>query len=636
MNKFNLLLLAIILLSGCSISSRSASVAPRKEYDPNALYYYSMAEAALQMKDLNSAASLFRKASTYEPESIEIKERLLEVLSIQANYDPQINSEIIEIGESCIARKDCPNTIRIILAEACSFAGDLEKGDLYLKQALDHEPSMNLYLSYYLFRKNQMQDDDITLLETALQEKWDDLQTVMMIAELYGAINPDSSLIILDKAYDIWSEERVLRPILAFHEQRGETALLVNKIQQHLDAKRPASDFLKETLISIYFRARNFQAVVDNQDICLELDKDPVLRYLFFSAMSLKKNDLALSTAKIIEQKADLPEEIKPLFHAYYGYVLFAQKDFQSSGKQFLLTNNINLVLDIITELGMASDIGASDLKEFAEALLAESEQPDMAHFLSGFLYALIDDKGNSEEYLSRVSFEFLQENGLVESAAILLLNVNETDLARVEELLSKRKDKIPSFNEIAGFYFYNEGQDSIAYNYFNAEIEDSPAPSRRLISAAVIIAEKRQDIDFITRALDISLQLYEDDPEILNLFGYTIADMAIEAEYERAERMLTSAIDAAPDNLMYWDSLAWLYFRMGKYEKALAAMEKPLSMEINNSEIAYHLGEIFLKAADRENARKYLELAVELDNDSDAVNLSRKLLQDFSDFKEK
>ena len=77
----------------------------------------------------------------------------------------------------------------------------------------------------------------------------------------------------------------------------------------------------------------------------------------------------------------------------------------------------------------------------------------------------------------------------------------------------------------------------------------------------------------------------------------------------------------------MIWDSLAWLYFRMGKYEEALSAMEKPLLEKIENSEIAYHLGEIYLKINQTDIAIKYLKLAVELDNDSDSVKLSQKIL---------
>ena len=370
--------------------------------------------------------------------------------------------------------------------------------------------------------------------------------------------------------------------------------------------------------------------------ICLEIGKDPALRYLFFAALSLGKNDLAIETAKLIEEKKDLPENVVPLFHAYYGYVLFAEKYYEAAAENFLLSGDINLVLDIITEFGLISIVTDQDLLSFSEAILKQTDQIDMAHFLCGYLYALLGDNTKAEDHLGRVAFKYLQENGLVESAAVILLSLDEDNLAQAKELLAQRAQQTPSFNEIAGFYFYNIQQDSVAYGYFTAELNDNSIPSTRLITAAVILAEDYRDIDFIKKALEISLKLYADDPEIMNLFGYTIADLSIEEEFERALVLLNNAVNIAPDNTMYWDSLAWLYFRMEKYDKALAAMDKPLQEGIDNSEIAYHLGEIYLKLLQEDKAIRYLQLAVELDNHTDSVNLSRRLLQELIDIEEK
>jgi tetratricopeptide (TPR) repeat protein len=635
MNKNIYLIAALFLIAGCSSNSRNIPT-DTTHYDPNALYYYSLAETALQMKDINSAAQLLRESASYSPKDLFIKKRLLEVLSLQAKFKPEIHQEIIALGEDCAARKNCPVKILIILAESYSYSGNIEKGEEYLKKALDKEPSMQLYLSYYLFRKGQLGDDDHSLLEKALEQEWKDQNAVMMIAEIYNKTDPDSALSILNKAYDRWSEERFLIPILGIYERRGETQQIINRIQQHLDADNAASEFLIEHLLDLYFKTRNFQGIVDNQAYCLEIARDPALRYLFFAALSLGKNDLAIETAQLIEEKKDLPENVVPLFHTYYGYVLFIEKYYEKAAENFLLSGDINLVLDIITELGLVRVVTDKDLLLFSEAVLRQTDQIDMAHFLCGYLYALLDDSTKGEDYLSRVSFEYLQENGLVESAAVLLISLDESNLDQAQELLSQREIQIPSFNEIAGFYFYNTQQDSVAYNYFRAEVDDNPSPSTRLITAAVILGENYRDIDFIKKALEISLQLYGDDPEIMNLFGYTIADLSIQEEFERALVLLNNAINLEPDNTMYWDSLAWLYFRMEKYEKALAAMDKPLQTEIDNSEIAYHLGEIYLKISQTDKAKRYLKLAVELDNHSDSVNLSRKLLQELNNIEEK
>ena len=83
----------------------------------------------------------------------------------------------------------------------------------------------------------------------------------------------------------------------------------------------------------------------------------------------------------------------------------------------------------------------------------------------------------------------------------------------------------------------------------------------------------------------------------------------------------------------MIWDSMAWLHFRKGLFKKAFKAMEIPLKSKIEHSEIAYHLGEIFLKLEKKDRAEKYLKQAIELANDDDAVETSRKILEKY--FKE-
>jgi len=80
----------------------------------------------------------------------------------------------------------------------------------------------------------------------------------------------------------------------------------------------------------------------------------------------------------------------------------------------------------------------------------------------------------------------------------------------------------------------------------------------------------------------------------------------------------------------MIWDSLAWLYFKQNRFNEALKAMEIPLSNEINNSEIAYHLGEIYLKLNKINKAKYYLNLAIKINNEKQSVQLSIELLEKF------
>jgi len=275
----------------------------------------------------------------------------------------------------------------------------------------------------------------------------------------------------------------------------------------------------------------------------------------------------------------------------------------------------------------MINNVENDYIDNFAQALSESTINMDMADFLAGYLYALLENNTRSEEYIEKVSKDFLKENNLLETTSIILLSFNNSNLDLIKELLLYRDVQEPSFQEIAGLFYYNTQKDSLAYIYLKEEIEQNSEPTEGTIIIVSILAEKFSDINYLFEIMDIALLLYPENPEILNFFGYSITDLSIEEKYPIALELLSKALHLDPENSMIWDSLAWLHFKMGKYNEALIAMEKPLLEKIENSEIAYHLGEIYLKMNNRDLALKYLKLAIELDNDPDSVKLSQEIL---------
>lgn len=78
----------------------------------------------------------------------------------------------------------------------------------------------------------------------------------------------------------------------------------------------------------------------------------------------------------------------------------------------------------------------------------------------------------------------------------------------------------------------------------------------------------------------------------------------------------------------MIWDSYGWLLFRMERYEEALKAMQIPIEQKVQNSEITYHLGEIFLALDDLAEAEKYFKMTIKFNNDENSVKISKEILE--------
>ena len=62
--------------------------------------------------------------------------------------------------------------------------------------------------------------------------------------------------------------------------------------------------------------------------------------------------------------------------------------------------------------------------------------------------------------------------------------------------------------------------------------------------------------------------------PEALNYLGYSYADKGI--NLEEALALIQKALKLKPDNGYMIDSLGWVYFKMGKHEEAVKALQKP------------------------------------------------------------
>ena len=207
----------------------------------------------------------------------------------------------------------------------------------------------------------------------------------------------------------------------------------------------------------------------------------------------------------------------------------------------------------------------------------------------------------------------------------IYLIN---NDVESAKKAYDAREIKDPTTNTIIAYFYYYAKNDSMASIYIQREINTNNEPAPDIFIFDAYINEKTGNIGQIIKNLKIAEQLYPENPAILNTFGYFIADYQISEMYPKAEKMILKALASEPENMMIWDSLAWLYFQQQEYDKAFSAMRKVLENEITHSEIAYHLGEIFLKLTKFNDAKKYLNLAVQINDDEKFVLLSQKLIK--------
>lgn len=112
------------------------------------------------------------------------------------------------------------------------------------------------------------------------------------------------------------------------------------------------------------------------------------------------------------------------------------------------------------------------------------------------------------------------------------------------------------------------------------------------------------------------------ENPLVLNNYGYSLSVRGV--RLEEAMAMSKKALEKDPENGAYLDTMGWIYFKLGDYEKAKEYIEKACQFQRNSAEIYDHLGDIYEKLMMKEEAIKMWEKALELDREN--VQLLKKL----------
>jgi tetratricopeptide (TPR) repeat protein len=122
------------------------------------------------------------------------------------------------------------------------------------------------------------------------------------------------------------------------------------------------------------------------------------------------------------------------------------------------------------------------------------------------------------------------------------------------------------------------------------------------------------------------ALQLQPDQPYVLNYLGYTWVDRG--ENLKEAIGMLQRAVQAKSDDGFIVDSLAWAYYRLGQFDKAVVYQEKAISLEPGDPTLNDHLGDIYWKLGRHNEARFQWQRALAFKPEADQVKPIEAKLQ--------
>jgi Flp pilus assembly protein TadD len=121
------------------------------------------------------------------------------------------------------------------------------------------------------------------------------------------------------------------------------------------------------------------------------------------------------------------------------------------------------------------------------------------------------------------------------------------------------------------------------------------------------------------------ALELYPDQPLVLNYLGYSWIDQGI--QLDEGMRLIERAVAVKPDDGYIVDSLGWAHYKRGNYAEAVRYLERAVELRPDDPVLNDHLGDALWKVGREREAKFQWDQSLSLKPEpEDALKTRRKL----------
>lgn len=247
-----------------------------------------------------------------------------------------------------------------------------------------------------------------------------------------------------------------------------------------------------------------------------------------------------------------------------------------------------------------------------AASLLNEDGQPELA----AATYALVPNTA-PEHYLAEIGrAETLMAAGKTEAALEAM------------QALSRAYPKLRMVHVTYGDMLRRESRFEDATKAYDTAIaltSETDPEDWRLYFSRGICHERQKRWPLAEADMRKALELSPNQAQVLNFLGYSYLEM--NQNLDEALSLIERAVAANPNSGAITDSLAWAYFRLGRYQDAVEPMERAATMEPVDPVVTDHLGDVYWAVGRKLEAQFQWRRALSYDpEEKDAIRIRRKL----------
>jgi tetratricopeptide (TPR) repeat protein len=197
-----------------------------------------------------------------------------------------------------------------------------------------------------------------------------------------------------------------------------------------------------------------------------------------------------------------------------------------------------------------------------------------------------------------------------------LQLGLNLADLDRRDEairqldaLVSENPDDMRGYLALGGVYaskedyagaakVYDRAVERIEAKKFSMPKDPKAATNWNIYYQRGIAYERLKQWPKAEPNFRKALELFPNQPQVLNYLGYSWIDMNM--NLEEGMEMIRKAVELRPSDGYIVDSLGWAHYRLGEYEEAVRELERAVSLKPDDPVLNDHLGDAYWRVGRR------------------------------------
>lgn len=480
-------------------------------------------------------------------------------------------------------------------------------------------PDYNFLLGRIYAAANQ-RDSAIAVYENLITFDSTNYQAYYNLGFLYEADKPMKALSVYNKLLDLLGPQwNVLVKIADLNERMGNVEETIKSVENLLELN-PSNLDLEKILIESYLKAGKFEKAFEHLDETLAIypDDENLIEY---------KASANIQTGKWkegAEEYKKLIEENKISFESKLriGLAFFTQSDKDSTLLETAkeIFNSIDKdTLDYqvkiyLGEIAARQNDDSAAVHNFKLASEMAAWNPQVWMRLGGMLFeSRRYDEAVEEMKKAVLNFPDDFVINIYLGLSLSQENRHGEALQYLKKAVELQPDDLTALSAL-GFSLYQEDRGDEAIPYLEKALNLSPE-NITILGMLGLLYDNKDLFDKSDSIYTKALQVDPEDPSILNNFAYSLCERGI--RLEEALEMVKKSVEAEPENSSYLDTIGWIYFQLGDYQKAKEYIQKAIEFDAGNATQYDHLAEVYMKLGEGEKALEAWREALKFEPDN-------------------